>query len=192
MAGTFTVVSLVIVGCVAASVWLVIKKRKSSRYGDSLAYERYPEPEPTPGPPSPGPSTSELHQQPMNVYPSSDVMYSNYNSHSHGGMHGPPAASYQYAQDVAHYYPDNGYTDSATGHAADTYATSATRVSPSQPPPSSLLAAAGLPYSRPRPAHAGKGSTAPVTYREPVVSREPVERDSYQPSIDSFYGATTN
>lgn len=183
VAGTFSVVALIIVGISAAAAVILIRQRRSRRVNleDDISYtNRYPEPD-LDGPSSPGPSMTELATHtPMDPYQGNDMVYSSpahhdryptedlfaqqdYSRHPTSGTVYPIASNQgeQYNDYVPHH-------DSAPDH----FFTPQISSSP-----------VSHPYTHP---------TVSANLAPPTSYREKFGRDSgYQQSIDSFYGGAT-
>lgn len=181
VAGTFTVLSLVIVGFLGAILILHVKKRRASRGLEYL--EKYPEPavsshRDADGTASPGPSTVDLHQAPMNPFSQQDPYYSDAQpQHVNDSSYHDP---YYNTIDPVTHDPFASAADAAP--AAVSYKYNHNPFANSAPSQYSLAPTTAL--SPGHPYHTASSKLAPVSHR-------PVERpNSYQPSIDSFYGAS--
>ncbi|KAJ3841509.1 hypothetical protein F5878DRAFT_610089 [Lentinula raphanica] len=201
VAGTFTAVAVVALATLAGVVLCIRKKRRESHSRDRSSAEKFASmdfdnarPYSTPSEPA---SHDFSHEQPMDAYANRDPAY--YTAHDpfvatahnqpYAGSASLPEITYNYAQDVNNQYPyygnDSIEANNAVHPSAGTRSTPALLEQNQQnpfdenqytTPPRNVVAMQKIPRTSPNP------------FNDPVFRRSP-SSPTYQPSLDSFYGA---
>ncbi|KAJ3907653.1 hypothetical protein F5879DRAFT_488162 [Lentinula edodes] len=192
VAGTFTAVAVVALATLAGVILCIRKKRRDLHSRDRSISEKFASmdfadtrPYSTPS----EPASHDLSHEPMNAYANRDPAFylthdpfvANAHNMPYAGSASLPEITYSYAQDVNNQYPYYG-----------------NEVNNVVPPSVGMRSTPALPTHDPRNPFESVNVTPPRNAAIPQelerISSNPFEepafRASYQPSVDSFYGAS--
>ncbi|GAV99018.1 hypothetical protein LENED_000444 [Lentinula edodes] len=192
VAGTFTAVAVVALATLVGVILCIRKKRRDLHSRDRSISEKFASmdfadtrPYSTPS----EPASHDLSHEPMNAYANRDPAFyltrdpfvANAHNMPYAGSASLPEITYSYAQDVNNQYPYYG-----------------NEVNNVVPPSVGMRSTPALPTHDPRNPFESVNVTPPRNAAIPQelerISSNPFEepafRASYQPSVDSFYGAS--
>ncbi|KAJ4491889.1 hypothetical protein C8J55DRAFT_556177 [Lentinula edodes] len=192
VAGTFTAVAVVALATLAGVILCIRKKRRDLHSRDRSISEKFASmdfadtrPYSTPS----EPASHDLSHEPMDAYANRDPAFylthdpfvANAHNMPYAGSASLPEITYSYAQDVNNQYPY--YGNEANNVVPPSVGTRSTPALPTQDPRNPFESVNITP-----PRNAAMPQELERISSNPF--EEPAFRASYQPSVDSFYGAS--